>query len=381
MATPRINVLVNDEAVDPRLLGLLTRLEVRESDEDAALAAMRFRLVQEPSGTYSPIDDEVFVAGAAVAVELAAPGGNPQRLFSGFVTHVRPHFEGIEANCYVEVLAMDPVVMLDAEDRAAQYPDASDSDAVEEILGRYQISVSTEPTAALHKKDYQLLMQRSTDWSFIRHLARRNGYACYFEPDEQSGEQTFHFKPRDLTGTAQADLTIQREGTNLRWIDLQLKMTGPIRHLGAAIDPIRKRIVRTQGEAEAETLGGQGLDGAIEGGLRDAGANASQAWLRDPYPLDAAIQAQGTAATDADTFVIEARGELDCELYRGLLRARRPVLVKGIGRLFTGTYYVTTVRTTVDQGLLTQTFIAQRNALDQSGQEEFGQQAEEAPAQ
>jgi hypothetical protein len=63
-----------------------------------------------------------------------------------------------------------------------------------------------------------------------------------------------------------------------------------------------------------------------------------------------------------------------------LLRARRPVLVRGVGRRFSGVYYVQSVRTTMEDNRLLQTFVALRNATGQSGQERFGQSAEEVPA-
>ena len=79
--------------------------------------------------------------------------------------------------------------------------------------------------------------------------------------------------------------------------------------------------------------------------------------------------------------MIELRAELDPSLYRGLLRARRPVLVRGVGRRFSGIYYVQSVRTTLEGATLLQSFVATRNATGQTGQEDFGQSAEEVPAQ
>jgi len=64
-----------------------------------------------------------------------------------------------------------------------------------------------------------------------------------------------------------------------------------------------------------------------------------------------------------------------------LLRARRPVLVRGVGRRFSGVYYVQSVRTTLEGSTLLQGFVATRNATGQTGQESFGQTAEEVPAQ
>jgi hypothetical protein len=371
--------LLDGERLDGRILELLVRLEVRESDADPTVAALRFKLTQQPDGAFFPLDEGLFEPAAPLAVDVAAPGGLPQRLFDGYTTHVRPHFESIEANCYLEVLGMDAAVLLNAADRAAVYPDASDREAVEEVLSRYQIALQGEDTPARFRADDQLLVQRETDWQFARRLARRNGFVCYFEHDPDRGEVVGHFHRPALDQTPQADLAILRDNPTLQWIDLQLVMTGPVRHAGAAIDPVRKRLVRSAGEPGLSALGADGLAETIEEGLVRGGAGPATALLRDPFPLDPAIAAAGTAATDLDRFVVEARGEVDVALYRGLLRARRPVLVKGVGRQLSGVYYVRVVRTTMEGGGLLQTFVAERNALGQTGAEEFGQEAEEVP--
>ena len=103
-------------------------------------------------------------------------------------------------------------------------------------------------------------------------------------------------------------------------------------------------------------------------------------WLRDPFPLDATISIEAAAVTDELELCLEARGELDPALYQGLLRARRTVLLKGVGRRLAGTWYVASVRTVLDGGALTQTFVLQRNAVAPSGSERFGTTTEEADA-
>jgi hypothetical protein len=376
----RISVALDGEKLQADVLALLSRLEVRESDTDPTVAALRFNLSQMPSGEFSPLDDEIFLPGARLSLDVEAPGSNLARLFEGYLTHVRPHFEGIESNCYVEVLAMDAAVLLGAEERAATYPDMTDSEAVERVLERYKIPLSIEPTGARHDERKQLLVQRASDWDFVCSLARRNGYVCYFEPDA-SGKTLAHFKHRALGDTPQADLTMLREGSNLQWLDIQFVMTGPVRYVGAAIDPIAKRLVRGEGEPEERPLGDALLDQAVARGLTAAGATGAQAFLRNPAALEEVIRVEATAATDRAMFAIEARGELDPALYRGLLRARRPVLIKGIGRTFAGLFYVRAVRTVFEEGALSQTFVAERNAVGLSGKEDFGKVAEEVPPQ
>src|SRR6476619_1108407 len=128
MPSPRVNLLVADSPLDPTVLAQMTRAEVRESDCDPSVLALRFRLVQRASGEFGPLDDDLFEPGAVVGFELEPPGGSTQRLFEGPITHIRPHFETIEANAYVEVLAMDAAVVLDAEERVVPWPNAKDSD-------------------------------------------------------------------------------------------------------------------------------------------------------------------------------------------------------------------------------------------------------------
>jgi late control gene D protein (GPD) len=377
MPSPGVNVLVAGSPLDPAVLAQLVRAEVRESDCDPTVLALRFKLTQRADGEFGPLDDDLFEPGAVVSLELEPPGGLLQRLFEGPITHIRPHFETIEANAYLELLAMDAAVLLDAEERIAAWPNMTDSDVVAEVLSGYQIPVRADDTAVLYDEDRQLLMQRGTDWRFLQHLARRNGARFYFEYDSVSEQVVAHFARPDVSGPPQPDVVILQDDSSLTWVDVQLVAAGPVTMTAVAFDPIGKEIVRGDGTPALAVLGDDDAAAAVEEGLKAAGATGSTGIVRDPFPLDEAIGAETTAATDAARFVIELRAELDPALYRGLLRARRPVLVRGVGRRFSGIYYVESVRTTLEDGRLVQSFVAGRNATGQTGQESFGQSAEE----
>lgn len=381
MPESKVNIALDGSPLDSGVLARLSRVEVRESDDGPTVAILRFRIAQEANGEIFPIDRDFFQPGTRVAVDLAPPGGLTTRLLDGYVTHVRPHFEAIEANCYVEILAMDAVALLDAGERVATYPDVTDAEAATAVFDRYSLRSQVADTPAKHQLEGQLLTQRESDWRFIRRLARRNGFCCYFEYDANASEVVAYFRPRALTDPPQADLTILRDGANLKWIDFQHTMTGPVGAVGAAIDPIAKRLIRTGTAGSLAPMGADAAVDAVESGLGNAGADVVRNLLRDPTPADTAISAEGSAAIDAAGFILHARGELDPALYRGLLRARRPVLVKGVGRRLAGVWYARAVRTIMDEGDITQTFVAERNALAPSGSENFGQAAEEVQAQ
>jgi hypothetical protein len=380
MLSPRVNVLVSGTAISPAVLAQLTRVEVRESDRDPSVLALRFTLVQRANGEFGPLDDTLFDPGVAVSFEVEPPGGLLQRVFEGFCTHVRPHFETAQDNAYLEVLAMDAAVVLDAEEKVTAWPNAKDSDVVSQILSGYQIDARADDTPVQYDEDHQRLTQRATDWRFLQHLARRNGMRFWFEYDGDQRAVVGHFAAPALTADAQPDVVLLQEGANLTWADAQLLATGPVTVRGTAIDPLAKRVVRAEGEPTRDVMGADDAADAVSSGLTAAGAAAVTALLADPPPLDEALGATASAATDDARLLIELRAELDPSLYRGLLRARRPVLVRGIGRRFSGVYYVESVRTTMEDNQLRQTFVAVRNATGQSGQERFGQSAEEVPA-
>ena len=52
------------------------------------------------------------------------------------------------------------------------------------------------------------------------------------------------------------------------------------------------------------------------------------------------LQTYAQAVVDRSALAITAEGELNTVAYGGLLRAKRPVMVRGAGQQFSGTYYV-----------------------------------------
>ena len=377
MATPRFSIEINGTRLPAAALGRLDALELTEADNAPARLALRFKLGQGADGTYGLLDDGPFEPGADIRLTLAAPGGLDQILFAGHLSHLRPHFEEPEANSFLEVLAADPAMVLAAEERVASYPDAADSDAASQIVGRYGYQTEIEETAAQLAADDMLLIQRADDWTFLRHLAARNGFVAYFEPDPQSGDPICHFHPRKTDDPPQADLTILRENTNLAWIDFEIAQDRNEKRVAHAIDAVAKRMVRADGTAAPESMGDGLVTTEAAEGLGRAGATGSLRFLRGALPRDDALNAHAEGRGAEDHLAVEARGELDPALYRGLLRPHRTVLIKGVGDRLSGTYYVQELRTEMKDGTLAQTFVALSNALGRKGAEAFGQSAEE----
>lgn len=378
MPNLRLNVLLDgDTRLDDRALAMLSRVEIREGERGPNMALLRFALAQEPSGEWYPVDHDVFTPARELVVELAPPGGLTTRMFVGHVSHVRPHFETVEANCYVEILALDRAALMDVQDRCVAWPDASESEVAEAIFATWGLDAELVELPTVHPEQGLLMVQRESDWSFLQRLARRSGQRCWLEIDGDSGSLRGYFGPLPFDRDAQADLTMLPGESNLLWLDMQLLTLAPTRRVGAAIDPLEKRVIRSESEPSRPVLGDDGLIEAITAGLREHGVGDPVRLLRDPWPRADLLDARASAESDDLRMLVEARGELDPSLYRGLLRAHRPVLVKGVGRRFAGTWWVEAVRTVLDEGVLRQTFVLRRNDLGVSGAEDFGRSAEE----
>jgi len=85
------------------------------------------------------------------------------------------------------------------------------------------------------------------------------------------------------------------------------------------------------------------------------------------------LQAYTQALVDQSALAITAQGELNTVAYGAILRAKRPVSVRGAGQQFSGTYYVESVNHILTADSYKQNFTLRRNALGLSGKESFVQ--------
>jgi hypothetical protein len=78
------------------------------------------------------------------------------------------------------------------------------------------------------------------------------------------------------------------------------------------------------------------------------------------------------SVADEQSWFVTGEGELAARAAGIVLRPRRPVLVKGVGEQFSGTYLVTHVTHAVSAAGYVQRFRVKRNALGVLGDEDFG---------
>jgi hypothetical protein len=92
------------------------------------------------------------------------------------------------------------------------------------------------------------------------------------------------------------------------------------------------------------------------------------------------LQSLAQSVVDASAWAISAEGELDAGIYGGVLRAKKPVAVRGAGQQFSGTYYVERVLSAFTPEGMTQHFTLRRNALGVTSQDNFTPAQAAAPS-
>ena len=89
-------------------------------------------------------------------------------------------------------------------------------------------------------------------------------------------------------------------------------------------------------------------------------------------------QRYAQAVVDRSAWAIVAEGELNTAAYGGVLRAKRPVLVRGVGTALGGKYYVERVLHLFTDSGYTQRFTLRRNAVGLPAGQRFGRGGDDA---
>src|SRR6266487_4050035 len=244
MADKAYQIAFDDEAVDDQFYGDMVSLTVAENTTTASTFHLKLKTVHQEDGSWVYLDDDQlalftkvlimigFTSGGGLAGALGGlTSGNEglEPVFDGYITAVNVNLGSQPDDTYIDVMGMDTSVLLSLEEKIATWPNLSDSDIVQQIIGNYGVQVKVDGTATVHQENDTTVIQRGTDIQFVRDLARRNGLEFYFETDKDSGDVVAFLREPQLDGTPQSDLAIQfGEESNLRSFSARLSGQRPL---------------------------------------------------------------------------------------------------------------------------------------------------------
>jgi phage protein D len=358
-------LVIDDAPINPDVLNVLQQVEVEEHVDMADMLRLRLAIsVSEAGSDWIIVDEDLFPRMTNIKVTVNV-GSDSTPLIDAYVIGTSGEFSNQPGHSLLDVIAMDATVLMNLEEKVRAWPDMADSDIASAIFGEYGFTPEVESTQPSRQEVDYMTTQRSTDIQFLRYLALRNGYEVYVETNPSTGDVEGHFHPPKLYESPQEALTVNMgETTNVNTFKVRFDMLRPTTAQVTGLD------IETQSEQpaqiESQALTGLGGESTLSS-EQPRRVLLSQTGLAETGELQTYTQ----AVVDRSAWTITAEGELNTAAYNGVLRAKRPVNVRGTGRQFSGVYYVEKVLHTFTGDGYTQSFSLRRNAIGLSGQESF----------
>ena len=343
---PSFRVTLDGRPIDPEMAACVAELVVEDDLDLPGMFTVELHSREDQRGTQAWTDAEALAPGARLGIALGY-GDRFDDLMAGEITALEPEFRS-DGPPRLTVRGYDRRHRLNAARRTRSFVDQKDSDIAARLAADAGIPLQAADSAVLHP---YMLQAAQTDLDFLLQRAQRIGWELLMDGD------TLLFRP---TGSAAAEaLTLGFDDDLLDFAPRlslppasQLQVTGwdpkarqPIKALARAGDEVgAERGLKTGAQQSAELLGD-----AVE--------------MQAGLPVASQAEADQMAAGLFNRMSLEhVRGEGSCLGCTGV-RAGRVIRLAGLGRRFSGRYYVTSAvhRYARDDGYVTR-FAVRRNA-------------------
>lgn len=367
MTAVSYTLLINNAPASADLLEALQQIEVEEHASLASMMRLRFSVGSTQDGRgWQFVDDDLFSRLAPMSLLITIGSSLPVPLLTAYVIETSLDLSNNPGQSTFSVVAMDATILMNLEEKVRPWTDMADSDIASLIFGEHGFLPDVENTPILRQQINQTVIQRGTDIEFLRQLAHRNGYECYVTTNPLTTLTEGHFHPPRLAQPPQGTLTLGLgDAANVNRLHGRFDMMQPTTVQAAGLDIGSQSDQTAAISAAAQSSLGQS---SALNGRQPRVRLLSQTGLRDT----AELQAQAQALVDQSSWAITMQGDLDTAIFGNILRARQPVLVRGAGQQFSGTYYAESVTHLITTDTYTQQFNLRRNATGLQGTELFG---------
>jgi hypothetical protein len=355
MPDSKLLVEIDGSPVEEADLKAIAEVQVEEASDQADAAVLTARVEPGADGEWTSLLDPLTAPKTPLAIEVSR--GEVSYRFEGLSTEASWELDA-EGASRLTVKAVDRSLELDLEEKVVAWSGTSDSGIAEAIFAAAGLSAEVETTPAGPDPDQHVVIQRGTDLAFLRGLAAKHGYALYLEAEDS--RMVGHFHPLDPLADPQGELSLGFGG-DARKVQAEAELVAG-HEVHAAWLP-------------ALSTSAQGGDAAGDDQAQgETSLGAQSTVLLAPGDADGEVESlePATALARRSAFAARLRAEIDAEVSGLMLRARRTVLVKGLGSSLSGRYLVERVRHVVSAEAHRQRLELSRNALGLSGDEPFG---------
>ena len=341
-----VAVLVDDAPLPNDATAHLVEVTVDEDVSVPSLFMLRLAEADDLTKAFRWVDDDrLFAIGNGVEIRFAHAGAMT-KVINGEITALEPDF-GAGGRPSLTVRGYDRRHRLQRGHKTSTFVERKDSDIAAQIAG--EAGLTAQATDSGIVLDY-ILQNNCTELELLQERAVQIGWEVVVE------DKTLFFRPTGNAGSEALSLTLYEDLTEF---SPRLSTAGQVGEVTVrGWDPKNKQLIKSTADHPGSRMGGQ----------------RSGAELVTAFGTAALIEAERAVASQAEADQI-ARGLFNrtaLELIvgegacngRADLRAGTVIGLRGIGKRFSGSYYVTRAihRYTADRGYETR-FQVRRTAL------------------
>ena len=351
---PDYKIEIEGQTVDPETKGDILDLKVVMDMDNMTSFEFTVNNWDDKSFDFKYSDKKTFNVGNRVHVQMGYADGL-RSMARGQITTLAPKFPE-SGSPTMAISGLDGMVKMrdrkPADDDVKKFVNMADWQIAQVIAARNEMSVRVTEEGEQH----ELVVQKNQDDAqFLMERAKRIDFECYVMTDPDSGEDTLHFvKPTDARSGDTVRLYTFEWGTSLINFTPQLTLSRQVSKVTVrGWDPRTKQaIVYT---ADQNALPGNSANGGT------SGPQAAQENLRGKQEV--VVDAPVTSQEEAQKLAESRLKEMAYEFITGTgqviglpdLRPGYNVELKGLGKRFSGEYYVKKVEHSLGgSGYLTQ---------------------------
>ena len=343
--TPTVEILVGDRNLSPTAEASILAVEVAEDIDAPGMFTLELENWDFLTQTVQWSDDEQFAPGNDVTIKLGY-GNRTKPIIVGEITGLEPEFTADQAPRLV-VRGHDFSHRLMRGTKTRSFTKMRDSDIVAQVARAAKLTVQASRTP--EPLDY-VLQRNQTDLAFIRDRAARIGYEALVDGT------TLFFRPLRPQGSAV--LTLGR-GDLLEFFP-RLSTLGQVNEVVVRSWDAEQKKPAVVGKASDRDVTAMGSTRGTETAQQEFGKTTYAVIDQGAAtPKEAQAIAQGQLNRMALDYIT---GEGACQ-GTPQLRAGQTIQINGLGKRFSGAYYVTatTHRYDPEDGYRTE-FSVRRNA-------------------
>ncbi len=315
----------------------------------------------------SPLHTLFLLAGGAALplmriVIAVRVNGKRDILIDGVVTHQQVKESKTPGKSILSVTGEDLTKVMDYIDFSfMQYPAMPDFARVTLILAKYAVlgiipNVLPSPLIDVPIPIRRIPSHDGKDLGYIRKLADRVGYVFYIDTTDEVGVTRAYWGPKIRAGQDQDALSLDfRARRNVETLSFQYNSEQATLPIVLIQNQETKVIVPVPVPNLTAIFDPLALIPAIPKNVEPIPQTAKY------NPVQAALIGLAVAAKKSEA--AKATGKLDVRTYGRLLKARRPVGVRGAGVSFNGRWYVEQTTSVMQPGSFTQDFVLSRDGL------------------